>query len=798
MKIHGQPATPRETFNIDLKPLVLFVSAALAMPAALAQGSGFAIEEIIVTSRKRVESLQDTPVAVSAFTQRELELRQISSTDQLGEVTPNLTFDAFAPSSGSNASSQIFIRGIGQTDFTAVTDPGVGLYVDGVYYARSIGGATSFLEMERVEVLKGPQGTLFGRNTIGGAILLHPKRPDAEFGGNAELKVGSDNMLNTTVNLNMPLSEKVLSKLTLASTSRDGYVERTFDDQMLGDDETLSGRIALQWNPTDELELYFTGDYTKENEAGAPAVSLGMNEQGTHAYLANIFVLADCPLTPPPGPPGAARMTNNNPNCLNDTAFIGEYKSGGTAEVASRLEYWGMQLTAEWDVNDWLTIESITGYRDLDSYSARDADHTAVDLFATIDVFIHEQFSQELQFRGSSLDDRLEWIVGLYYFEEEADNLNPVQLLPGFVGELSSGGQVENDNIAIFSQATFDATDDLSVTAGVRYTDETKRFLPYSFIPEGSTYFFGGGPGTANRYVDCPTGAEAGCVVPGVAGVRLEAGDALVPQQWVEQSFEATNVMLNVAYDINVDVMVYASYSEGFKSGGFDQRFNAPFDAVTTFDPEEATTYEAGIKSSWLDNSLVVNAAAFFTDYEDMQLIVIEGIAPITVNAGEAEITGLELELTYVPSHAWLFSMGVGFIDGEYKQLGDQVLNTTPITLTSEFAQTPEVSANIGISYSRDFTWGSIVPRLDWIYTDDTYQDASNDEKLLSDSYDLINASISFTTIDDTWEVVLAGRNLTDESYLIAGRSSYNSATAYSAGTFSRQREWSLSAQYNF
>ena len=230
----------------------------------------------------------------------------------------------------------------------------------------------------------------------------------------------------------------------------------------------------------------------------------------------------------------------------------------------------------------------------------------------------------------------------------------------------------------------------------------------------------------------------------------------------------------------------------------FDQRYQAGAPAVTSFDPEEVEAIEFGLKSSWLDNSLRVNAAAFYSDYQDMQLVALFGFAPVTKNAGEATIQGFEIEATYIPESSWLIQLGVGYLDAEYEELSDDILNTTPITKDSAFAQVPEWSTNLGISYTT--TWGewTVEPRLDWIYSDETYQDATNDPLLLSDSYDLLNASITMTSASDAWELVAAGRNLTDELYLITGRSSFNSAPGYAEGIYSRGKEWSLSVKYNF
>ena len=772
--------------------------------------SGFVLEEVSVTARKREENLQNTPLSISAFTANDLIQRQIVSTDQLADITPNLTFDAYAPSSGQNASSQIYIRGIGQSDFTAITDPGVGLYVDGVYYARSFGGTLDFLDLERIEILRGPQGSLFGRNTIGGAINLYTKRPDSEYGGSAELKVGSDNMLYLTGDINIPITESFYAKFSVSNRDRDGYVQRVqlaerqlsgvaapTDGLDLGDDNTTSARASFVWEVSETLNFFLSADYTDENENGAPTTSLGLNEQQTFPYHANIFENGvvfggNCPLFPPPTLPPGARGTGNNFMCLNDTWRRDEFESEGNGEVSSSLEMWGVSLEANWEISDRMSIKSITAYRDLDAYSARDADGTPYRVFHTQDPFVQNQFSQELQFSGTT--ENLKWLVGLYYFEEEADNPNPVQFPEPTLGALLSGGFTENDNYAVFSQITYDMTEQWALTAGIRYTDETKRFSPYSWAdgfyvapPPGSPFV---------RYHACPTGQEPGC--DGVPGRLFTDGERLVPEGRYIRKFDDWTPMLNLSYQANEEVMLYGLYSEGFKSGGFDQRFNVAFpDGPTSFEPETAKTIELGMKSSWMGNTLRLNVAAFFTDYQDIQIIIRQGFAPITFNAGEAEIKGFEFESTWIPTPAWIIQASVGYIDAKYTNL-DETVQTVGITTSHSLPQTPEWSGSLGIAYTSQLGNWSITPRLDWSYTDVVYNNAVNTPQLRQDAYSMISAAITVQSDDGGWEFMLAGRNLGDEVILVSGSSGYATGSGYTTGTHARKREWSLSAKYRF
>lgn len=238
------------------------------------------LEEVIVTARKRAESLQDTPISVAAFTADSLDERQIGSADQLTQVTPNLSFSSHAPSAGNNASSQIFIRGIGQTEFLPTTDPGVGLYIDNVYMARSVGATIDFVDLEQIEILRGPQGTLFGRNTIGGAINITTRKPGEELGGSLDIKLGSDSRKDVRGTIDIPVSDTLLTTISVGSRKRDGYVERLLTGEQLGDDESLGARFAALWEPSDTMSFYLTSDYVKENESGSPIVFNGLNTSG--------------------------------------------------------------------------------------------------------------------------------------------------------------------------------------------------------------------------------------------------------------------------------------------------------------------------------------------------------------------------------------------------------------------------------------------------------------------------------------------------------------------------------------
>jgi iron complex outermembrane receptor protein len=789
------------------RAVALFIATVMLIPASntQAQTAGFALEEVVVTARKREESLQATPVAVSAFTEQELEYRQIRSTDEMAAITPNLTFDSVSPSSASSSSAQIFIRGIGQTDFTPVTDPGVGLYIDGVYMARSVGNVLDFVDVDRVEVLRGPQGTLFGRNTIGGAVVVHTKRPTEELGGSVQAQVGDDSMLFLTGKANLPITDNLWSNFAIDYRDRDGYTKRINDGIDTGDRDRLALRGSLLWNAAESFQGYFTFDYTDIDENGPPTVSGGVNDAQAFGTFGNglldscsAIVINNGGLGPPAfgagGPPSLPPPgvgTGGAPGCYGPDSFAGEYRSEGTFPVFSDLEIWGVSAELTLNVTDWLTVKSITGYREMEMQSSRDGDNTPANIFATQDFYDHEQISQEIQL-GGNYAERLNWLVGVYYFQEEGFNINPVTLP---VGALRSGGFYDNDSWAVFGQATYDLTDRWHLTAGARYTEDTKRFMPdQTALGDASQGIGSIFEPTWDNFV--------GLYLQPAPLPPLMPGERILLFQESEVDFDDTNFMGTLAFDWTDDVMVYFSYSDAYKSGGFDQRFagRTPDQLPSTFEPEEAATFEIGMKSEWADNTVRLNVALFHTDYDDLQIIIRETFNPITFNGGEADIDGAEVELTWVPTEQWYITAAVGWIDAEYDQLSDEVINNaTPVLPEYSLVNTPELSTALGIAYTFDIgQWGTLTPRVDWSYRDEEFNDAVNTPQLKQDSYHLVNAALIFQSADEHWEAILGGRNLTDEEYLITGNSAFQTAASYVEQVYGRPREWWLSLKYIF
>lgn len=751
-------------------------------PLALAQeGESAGIGTVTVTARRRAESLQDTPIAVSAYSAESLERQQVNATTELDQITPNLQFTSYGTLTGNNSAAQVFIRGIGQTDATPAVDPGVGIYIDDVYMGRAVGGAMDFRDIANVQVLRGPQGTLFGRNTIGGAVLLTTNTPGDEFGGRVRVGIGEDNLREGFLALDLPLAEGLAARVSFGARQRDGYVTRVSDGLDLGDDNTWTAQGALRWEPSEALTLTLRADYTEEDENGSPFVFQSINE--TQAFVRAASAFAGCPgyAFGPPVP------QTNDPRCGNDLQARGDFTNGGTAPAFSTLENSGVSLVAEWRVSDVLSFKSVTADRSLEWAGARDADNTPLTILDTRYASRSDQLSQELQMVIDT--DRLDGVVGAYYFDEETFdrvNVNLAQPPGAIIGTRDSQRvNLDSEAWALFTEWTFGLTDALSVTGGLRYTEETKGFQGVLFNVSPLT-----APEPPDPVGLCPIGTPTpGCL--------------FVSRNRFEENFTALTGSASVSYRWSPALMTYVSYAQGFKSGGFNQRYNAapPGNAPISFDEETADTWEIGFKSNFTD-SLRLNGAVFSTTYDDIQLTYRLGVVPLLFNAGEATIDGAELELVFAPNEALLIDASLGILDTQFESIIPVPFPgvTATVGLANVLPFTPEMTAHIGASYG--FTLGNghvITPRVDLSYTDSQFFDAANSPEIAqTDSVSVINASVAWDNPDRNWRVTLGVNNATDELYRVAGTSSLTTAAGYAEIINARPRNWFLSVSADF
>jgi len=783
----------------------------LGSPAGQAQaprssGAERILEEVVITARRREEALQNTPMAVSAYTGESMDYRGVTRLDEIARFAPNLTLENNPSFGGASNSAAIYLRGIGQKEFLPTTEPGVGLYVDGVYIARSVGAILDIIDVERLEVLRGPQGTLFGRNTIGGAISVVTLKPDpaGEAEGSVSVLTGTDDLLNIKGSMHLPISDTFAARFSLASLQQDGYVRRT-DGIDLGNDDTLTGRAAFTWLPSDRLTAEISIEATRDRENGPAMELIGIDFtdlsqlQGVvlappppMAFIHNVTAAAVAPGVPCAATDPAGNGVTFNPAIANcyDSRYIGnDGVNEGTAPAYSESDLLGTSVTLTYDLSETLELKSITAWRDLKSEFARDGDHSPARISQFYDDLEQQQFTQELQLLGNY--DRMNWILGAFYFGEDGYNTN---ILDFTVSNFRSGGEFDNTAWAAFAQLNVDLTDSLHLTLGGRYTDEKKSFLPDQVI---FTNYYAGisqvvPPDNPLFQLDAPF---------------LQAGERILPLLEKDIDIAEFTPMASLSYDVSGNMMIYGTYSEGFKSGGFTQRvfppivagFTAPpgtpdIDLIPTYEPEFVEVLEAGFKSTLANGRVRFNGAVFSTDYEDLQVQVFNSVAPVTQNIGKASIDGVELELQAAPGNGWLLETSIAKLDAQYDEID------TSITLIGEnfdFERVPELTAALGVS--KEFyldTLGSLTARVDWAYRSETFNDAYNSPLLETDAYDLVDASLRWVNQGGDWTVVLAGRNLGDEQFLITGV--YGTAFQAYEGMFDRGRQWRLEVRKDF
>ncbi len=758
-------------------------------------GAATILEEIVVTSRRRPEELASIPVAVTAVGGDELLLRQVDSADRLSDFVPNLVFDKAAPAAGSASAGQIFIRGIGQTDFTPVTDPGVALYVDGVYLARSPGNVLDLIDIERVEVLRGPQGTLFGRNSIGGAIKVHSVRPDMNTASaSMEGRIGSDALSVLTLKGNVPLSDTLALNMSAFGQRRDGYVRRTADGLDTGDRNRWAVRGSLRWEVTPELELLIAADYSSIDENGAPTVSGGVNDMMAFGRFGNAL-LETCPgiainpgfdgsaaggppSFPPPGVPAATP-----PGCYGATTTAGPYVSESSFPIYSRLETEGVLLEADWSAHADLLVESTTGFRRMSMQSSRDADNTPANIFATRDDYEHEQLTQE--FRVHYQRDRLQALGGVFFLDESGFNLVDVTVP---TGAILSGGYYDNQSLAAFAHVSVELNERIELSAGARHTRDDKTYLPDQLsLGDASA-------GSAPGFFE-PTWPELAGVYLAPSG-PLPRGERLLDFRSSDLKFDATDVTLSLSADLAPGLMVYGSFATGYKSGGFDQRFVGPTPdrLPTSYAPETVESFELGAK--FAADRLRLSAAAFDADYDDLQIIVRESFNPLTVNAGTARVRGAELEMAWLPGRTLDVDLTLAYLDAAYRRLSDAAI-ATGVRLDNHFVNAPRRSAAFGFTKRLpEGRAGALTLRADWIWSDEQFHDAVNSPAIRQGAYGVLNAVLRFESVDRRWVATLSGRNLLDETYLITGNSAFDTAAAYVEQVFDRGRDLQLAIKY--
>ncbi|TPG16409.1 TonB-dependent receptor [Sphingomonas koreensis] len=773
------------------------------------------IQEIVVTARKRSENLQRVPIAITAFTPEALALKGITDVAGLGKFAPGVDIVSTSPFSGSNQVLSAFIRGIGQNDFAFNLDPGVGVYVDGVYYARTVGAVVDLLDLDHVEILKGPQGTLFGRNTIGGAISVVTRDPGNTFSGAGDATYGSFNRVDVRGTVDIPIVDDILlSQVSFSEKHADGYFHflkfpgvyvndadefvrpdnTTYDSAGGYNDQNL--RVKLKWKITPDVTFRLTGDFTNDDDqsTGSQLLALkpGLKDVYNSCITTPVAVLAAGPLNAicntPRGLPAATvpGFTNNvlpplggvnvdadptNNHLVFDERFFSPRidTSYGTGAGYSKIKTFGFSGTLDAQLTDTLAIKSISAYRNLDSRFALDVDGSPIAMGDHAFTMHQQQESEEVQLLGNFFEDRLKTVTGVYYFHEDGDLTDFVHFAGGLL-QIDGPNKFDTSSYAAFTQADYKITDRLGITGGVRYTRDEKEFQ--------------GGQRDLNSLA-----YKLGYPL----ALHPDPNDPTLYFPTTDNHLKFSNVSFKagVNYQATDSILTYATFSQGYKAGGWTTRATTPILTAPTFDPEKADTYEVGLKSQFFDRMLQANLAAYYTKYKDLQVTVYSGISPVTINAAQSEIKGLEAEFVLVPTKALTLAATFGYIDARYTE------KDPGTNLGTMFVNTPKYAVSVNADYVVPLPSGAAINgHIDYSYKSSIARDAENTPELISPQTNVFGALISYHSPTNEYHVDVGVTNLTDERFIVSGQD--QSGIGYVAGTYNRPREFYVRAGFKF
>jgi iron complex outermembrane receptor protein len=722
----------------DKARIALLLASVAASPFALAapsyaQDTVTEEEELVVTARRTEESLQEVPASVSAFSEQQLQ--RLGATDATGlqGAVPNLNI---VQGRGSSNATNIYIRGVGQPDALQTFDPAVGFYVDGVYYSRIRGTQMDLLDIERVEVLRGPQGTLYGKNTIGGAYSIITRRPGQDPHGLFQVTAGDYGQLESRIAASGPLTDTLAIGGVLFGASRDGYVTNPVTNEEYNNRNAWGGRFQAAWDPASNFNVDFSVDYAEEDNA----LTMGQ-------AVSSLTTIVGVPI-----PAGAV------PSPLPEFNFTARATPG--LPNSSEMTHWGSSLRASWELSDNLTLRSISAYRNLNYTDYVDIDATFLELGDVLVDVDQDQVSQELQAIWEG--DRWTTIGGLFYLRENVGSHQEAyadDLLGTFLGGGTFTRTVDDDlqttSMAAYVNATYQLTDRLSVSGGLRYTEEEKDYFRTTSTFSSNALF------TANP---------------------------ARPPVNINDTWDDISGLISIDYQLTDDFLLYGRVAQGFKSGGFNGRANNPGEEAP-YDPETVTSYEAGFKSDWFDNTLRANFAVFYNDYRDFQARVsnlttdpgsgLPSIELTVLNAGQLEISGAELELSYRPVEALTLDAQIGYLNAEYGEFED--LRFTSFGNSRAF-QTPAFSPEWTSRFGAAYTWdvgaeGSVVlagsarfRSRQALAVDNTITNSTTEiAGLFQDDYWLYDASLTWN-VNDIFSIAVQGRNLSDEVYKTDGQ----------------------------
>ncbi len=718
---------------------------------------------IYVTAQFREQRLQDTPIAITAISGDDIENQALNDISAISASAPNVNITQTSSAYGGAA---IYIRGIGQYDSNFALEPGVGVYIDNVYHGTLVGSLFDLLDLQRVEILRGPQGTLAGKNSIGGAVRMFSREPQGTNDGFIQATVGSFDRMEVRGAFDIALSDQAALRVSAFGKRRDGHVRQldfacdqpdqvlptdTFPTQVTSDNcqvgtlggiNSMGARAALRLQPTEAVEINLIASIIRDDSQGA-----GVEQVGT----ADTRFIPDRPYV-----------------------FYGTFTSsnGWQIDSVATTEYQSISGQVDIELTENLELTSITAYEDLYSEWSIDGDGGPLGTAQTLNRSPYHQFTQELRLNGEIGDGLVEYTVGGFYFDSLGHVGARVYSFPAL--NFIQNDPVSNRSTSAFAHLIVHPVPNMSITGGIRYTDDKKT---YSFVR-----------------LDPVTGLPAPIVGPLNGVSSTYSGDNL-------------DLRLGVDYRFSDELLVYGSFATGYKGGGINPRPFIP-SQVVGFDPETVDAYELGFKSDLLGGMLRVNVAAFLNEYQDIILIDANGfpgapgdpgyffLSAAPFNAGDATIRGLELETTLRPADGLEIDGSLSYLDFEYKNLDANAVGSG-ITTNFRAPFTPEWKWSIGAQYEIPVGNASITPRFAVEYMDDVFTDPVNAATNNLPSRTLVNANVTYRSPDESWEVALGVTNLFDELYY-SNAFDITSVNGNNTWVVGRPREAYLSLRRNF
>ncbi|WP_206484248.1 TonB-dependent receptor [Thalassotalea sp. G2M2-11] len=740
------------------------VFCALQSQVALAQNDGMKqakkkekIETIVVTSQKRIERLIDVPISVTNVGKEELAQRGIKKLKDIGDAAPNLTI-----SQGSDFNSKIIIRGVGANSRNIGFDSRVGVYIDGVYLGQSPAINQGLVNLERVEVLRGPQGTLFGKNTIAGAVNLISQEPTDEFEGAVTVNLGNYDIRDYNLQLNIPLSDTTFAKVFLNKAEQEGFIENKMLNTKVGEKDETSGRINLLSELTDKLDLSFSADYTTQDR----------------------LAFSNMPLSDPFG----GHPTDGMFGDIYQGTAADKYQYFQDKDMDEVKTVWGSSITLDYTFDNDFSVKSITAYRDTEMSIGIDVDHGPLNILNTFYTDAYQQTSQELQLISPDNAD-FKYILGAYLFGLDSTTVRDANggSMIGIFGDprlqpgrpaVAIDGEIETRSHALFANGSYDLNEDIVLGFGVRYSLETKN-VDWSIDGSNSGFF------------NIATGT--------VIDERTDTN--------ISPSF-------NINYALSENSQTYARVSTGFKSGGYNLDFitSEVLQEGIEFNEETVTSFEVGYKAELMDYRLRLNTALFYAVYDDYQvnqyIDLGEGRTALSItNAAEVITQGLEVEIDYQITDDFKINGAIGLLDATFDSFPGGGAGGSDAS-GNELPNAPKVTLGLGLQYYQEVPAlsSSIMYRVDYNYTAEQYFMVNNDENYVlpggdtvdfdkADNFSTVNARISLLSDNGTWEVSFWGQNLTESEHMV---NSFRDFFGTILAGYAKPRTFGVETKFNF